>query len=395
VAHELAPAVTAADYQSFVAETNQFGLDLLLGLALSEGNLFLSPVSVAYCLGMMVAGARGTTAEQIKQVLRTSLPDPALHAAFNQLGIDIAARNVAPHLTPGNNLLSVDIRLADSLWVQDGFAIEPDYLNTLSQNYDSGVWLTDFAQNPEGSRQSINQWVSDATVQKIANLLGPGSVVPETRVVLVNALYLAANWSIMAFDVALTSPGVFHTLAGEDVDASMMHRTEYYNYAAGDNWEMVTLPYDGRQLSMALLLPAAGQFTAVRDGLSSAWLEQARSALASREIRLTLPKFRFTWGSKPLTPVLQSLGMTDAFDASQADFSGISSANPVPTGGMVHQAFVGVDEKGTEAAAATAWPTTGMDIGPVDFVLDRPFLFFIQDETGVVLFVGQLVDPSG
>ena len=171
--HEPSPAISTDEYQSFVTATNQFGFDLFGSLAPGEGNLFLSPVSIAYCLGMMEAGARGTTAELIRQVLHTALPEPVLHSAFNRLALDLAARNIAPHLTAGDNMLRVSIRLADSLWVQDGLAIEPEYLATLSQSYDSGVWLVDFNQS-ELARQTINQWVSDATEDRITDLLGPG-----------------------------------------------------------------------------------------------------------------------------------------------------------------------------------------------------------------------------
>jgi serpin B len=342
---------------------------------------------------MMEAGAKGETAEQIREVLHTALPEPVLHSAFNRLALDLAARNIAPHSTTEDNMVGVSIRLADSLWVQDNLAIEPAYLATLGQNYDSGVWLVDFDQSGL-ARQTINQWVSDATEGRITDLLGSGDVTPATQLILVNALYFAANWYPMAFDQALTSPATFRTLSGQDVTASMMHRDAHYPYAAGTDWEMLELPYDGQQLSMIVVLPTEGAFSSVRDGLSAAWLEQALSALESREVRVTFPKFSFTWGSAPLTSTLMALGLTDVFDSERADFSGISSTNPVPTGGIVHQAFVGVDESGTVAAAATAWPTVGAVMSPVDFIVDRPFLFFIRDETGIVLFGGQVLDPT-
>jgi serpin B len=177
----------------------------------------------------------------------------------------------------------------------------------------------------------------------------------------------------------------------------MMVQSSSYAYAEGDGYQMLDLPYDGNELAMTVLLPEAGRFGEIRAALSSDWLEQARASLASTSVDLTLPKFSFTWGTESLEEPLIALGMTDAFEAGVADFTGIHSVPELYVADVLHQAFIGVDESGTEAAAATAVILDRWSAGPgeaVAFTVDRPFLFFIHDSSGVILFTGQVTDPT-
>jgi serpin B len=173
-----------------------------------------------------------------------------------------------------------------------------------------------------------------------------------------------------------------------------MHGTLSSDYAVGDGWQMADLPYDGNKLSMTIILPDAGRFDEICTGLTADWLAQSRATMQSTEIAVGLPKFRFTWGSTSLKPALQALGMVQPFDETQADFSGMTTEEQLYIADVIHKAFVGVDESGTEAAAATAVIMAGNAGPPVELTVDRPFVFLIRDETGTLLFVGQVTDPT-
>jgi serpin B len=389
------PDVTEADYRSFVASTNDFGLDVFTALTSGDTNVVFSPVSVALALGMTYAGARSDTASQMSAVLHNGLSDGAFHAANNRLALDLASRNIAVHETEGGEK-SLRLHLVNATWAQTGYEILQPFLDVLATNYDAGLKLTDFVSAPEASRQTINDWVAYQTEDRIQDLIGPDAITSDTRLVLTNALYFYGSWSEV-FNADSTADGAFHTLSGGDVTAEMMVQSSSYAYAEGDGYQMLDLPYDGNELAMTVLLPEAGRFGEIRAALSSDWLEQARASLASTSVDLTLPKFSFTWGTESLEEPLIALGMTDAFEAGVADFTGIHSVPELYVADVLHQAFIGVDESGTEAAAATAVILDRWSAGPgeaVAFTVDRPFLFFIHDSSGVILFTGQVTDPT-
>jgi serpin B len=393
--YDTTPAVPAADYEAFISNTNDFGLDVFEQLAAEDANVVFSPVSTAFALAMTYAGARGETATQMAAVLHNDLPDTTFHAALNQLSLDLASRNVAPHETI-DGTKSVRLSLVNAAWAQQDYAILPDFLDILSANYDAGVRLLDYIGDPDGSRQIINRWVADETEDKIQDLIPPDGITTDTRLVLSNALYFYATWQA-PFLLEATSAGTFSTLSGQDVATEMMHDTSYYRYAEGSGYQLLDLPYDGDELCMTIVLPEAGRFSEIRDALSDTWLTGVRAAATTdREIQVSVPKFGFTWGTTSLTPALRALGMTDAFEYPTADFSGIEPTRELYVSDVFHQAFIAVDEHGTEAAAATAVVLTAGAIPdpPVPFTVDRPFIFFIHDSTDVILFAGQVVDPS-
>jgi len=396
VPYDATPDISEADYPSFVSHTNDFGLDVFDQLVADDTNVVFSPVSTAVALGMTYAGARGDTATQMATALHNDLPDATFHAAQNQLAQDLASRNIAPHETM-DGTKSVRLSLVNAAWAQRDYPILPGFLDILSENYDAGIKLLDFIADPDGSRQIINQSVADQTEDRIEDLIPPNGILTDTRLVLTNALYFYATWQA-PFLIEATNEGVFHTLAGDDVTVDMMHDTANYQYAEGSGYQLVDLPYDGDELSMTVLLPRAGSFADIRDSLSDEWLSDACASLSPEsEIQLSLPKFSFTWGTESLKPALEQLGMTDAFVYPIADFTGIESTRELYISDVFHQAFIAVDEHGTEAAAATAVVLTAGSVPdpPIPFTVDRPFLFFIRDTTGLILFAGQVVDASG
>jgi serpin B len=396
LARDATPDVSRSDYQTFISNTNDFGLDVFGELVGNDdGNVFFSPVSTAVALGMTYAGARGNTAAQMAAAMHNDLPDEAFHAAFNQLALDLDSRNIAPHDTY-DGTKSVRVSLVNASWAQEDYSLLAPFLDILGTQYGAGVKLLDFIGDPDGSRIAINQWVASQTEDRIQDLIPPSGIDTDTRLVLTNALYFYATWQT-PFLIEATSDGTFHTLAAGEVTVPMMHDTSYLAYAEGDGYQMIDLPYDGGELAMSIVLPAAGRFGEIRDSLSSDWLDQARASMSTdSEIQLSLPRFKYTWGTESLKPALQALGMIDAFVYPTADFTGMEPRRELYISDVFHQAFVAVDEHGTEAAAATAVVMTAGAIPatPIPFTVDRPFIFFIRDTTGLILFVGQVVDPT-
>jgi len=390
LARDTNPAVADADYSTLVADNNAFAFDLYHELATSSDNLFYSPLSISVALAMTYAGARSSTESEMATALHYSLPQGVLHPAFNRLTLELDTRNVASHPTEEGNK-SVRVSLVNAAWAQQNYQFVPDYLDTLALNYDAGVKLLDFGGNPAGSTDIINDWVAVQTEQKIKNLIPDGAIDSLTRLVLTNTLYFYANWGTV-FNVEQTTNDVFHAPAG-DQTVPMMHGDLSAPYGEGDGWQMADLPYDGGKLSMTIILPEAGRFDEIRAGLTADWLAQNTAAMTVQEIGVSLPRFEFTWGSTSLKPALQTLGMVQAFGAG-ADFSGMATGEELYIGDVVHKAFVGVDESGTEAAAATAVLMQNFGMPPAYLIADRPFIFLIRDATGTLLFVGQLTSPT-
>ncbi|MBN2187622.1 MAG: serpin family protein, partial [Dehalococcoidia bacterium] len=277
---------------------------------------------------------------------------------------------------------------------QEGYEFLSEFLDVLAENYGAGLRPLDFASAPEESRITINDWVSDQTEGRIEDLIPQGLINALTRLVLTNAIYFNAAWQY-PFEEAATVDGTFHVLGGGEVTVPMMRQTESFSYAEGDGYQAVELPYDGRELSMVILLPEAGQFNDFEDSLDVRQVEAIVKDLESGRVALTMPKFEFE-SSFGLKESLAAMGMPVAFSGG-ADFSGMTGNRDLFIADVVHKAFVSVDEAGTEAAAATAviMQLTAMPEEPVEVTIDRPFIFLIRDiETGAILFVGRVANPG-
>ncbi|MBI5833953.1 MAG: serpin family protein [Armatimonadetes bacterium] len=383
------PVVPAGDLAALVAGNTRFALNLY-GTQSRSGNLFFSPYSVSLALAMAYAGAAGNTATQMAAALGYDLPAARLHPAFDALDLALAAREAGQNGNQGFRL-----RVANAIWGQRGETFQSAFLDTLAVNYGAGMRVVDYQANAEAARGTINQWVSDQTADRINNLLPPGAVTTLTRLVLTNAIYFLAPWAT-PFEVAQTADRSFTTLAGVSVTVTFMNQRQALPYAAGDGWRAVELPYAGEQLSLLLLVPDAGRFAAVENALDAARLTAILGGLRNTDVSLALPKFKVE-SSLPLSAALQSLGMTDAFDGSLADLSGIDGRRDLAISDVLHKAYVRIDETGTEAAAATA-VVIGATSAPGDHVtltIDRPFLLVLRDRpTGAVLFLGRVADPS-
>jgi serpin B len=285
---------------------------------------------------------------------------------------------------------SVQVAPANSLWAAVGLPLKTPFLDLLSRNYDGGVYRTDFAHEPEVCRQAINGWVEDKTKTRIKDLLQAGDITDRTTLVLVNALYLYANWQ-KEFEHESTSDAPFTTLSGQDVTVSMMHQVAQLPHVATDSFDAVEVPYVDGNLHLTLVLPKAGQFESVRASISGDWLEGVRGGLKVTPATLGLPKFKVETAQIDLKQSLDDLGFFDG----GGGITGIAEA-PVEISKVVQKAFISADERGTEAAAATAvvFEVSAPLPPEVEVVFNRPFLFFIQAESGIVLFSGQVVDPT-
>ncbi|SDM03580.1 serpin B [Halogranum gelatinilyticum] len=399
------PADVDADtLETLVADATDFAFDLHGSLVDADPNTnrFISPYSVSVALAMTYAGARGETREQMGQTLRFSLPREELHPAFHTLrgrvnGSDDAADDGSD--TDDDEPRPFRLAGANALWGQADYPWRDPFLATLEGNYGAGLHAVDFVSEPEGARQTINGWVADRTEEKIPELLPEGSIHDMTRLVLTNAIYFKANWQ-HEFEKEKTEPREFTALGGSTAEVPTMEVTEDFQYAKTDGHQLVELPYVGHEVSMVVVLPKEGTFEEFEGSLDAERLSTLLDKLDEREGTLRLPKFSFS-SAMSLKQTLSDLGMPVAFDPNAADFSGMADAEePLFIGDVIHEAFVGVDEKGTEAAAATAVTveTTSAEVDPpepFEMTVDRPFLFAIRHrETDAILFLGRVVDAA-
>jgi serpin B len=381
-----AQAAVAAD------AINAFGAELHRRLAAADpaANLVFSPTSILLALAMTRAGAAGTTAAEMDQVLHIA-DAPAFFEACNALGVALDGLS-GPVETASGDQEDLTLEIANSLWPQSGYEFEQAFLDLLASEFDAGVYLVDYRADPEMARVAINGWVDEHTAGRIPELLGAGALTPDSRLTLVNAVYLKAPWQ-QAFDDHATSTAPFTTVGGGTVDVEMMQATRYFGYAVGAGWQAVEVAYAGDRLAMLLVLPDTD--LAELEGGDFAW--PAPDELTSQEIRLGLPRWDIET-SASLAEVLGALGMPTAF-TDAADFTGMTTEEPLSIAAVIHQANITVDEAGTEAAAATA-VVVGAGAAPDQqeppvVVFDRPFLFAVRDtSTGAILFQGRITDPT-
>jgi serpin B len=384
-----APAAGAASIEpgaepAAVAEgATAFGIDLYRQLGREEGNLFFSPVSLSGAFGMAQAGARGETEAQIARILHYPLPRERLHPALGTLMRGMALDQ------PGRRLA-----VANAVWVQSGFALLPDYVRRLGDDYGAVPETVDFVGAAPQAAARINQWAERNTAGRIKNLLRAGDLAPATRLVLTNTVWMKADW-LSQFHPLMTRPGDFFAAGGGTVQIPFMRQQEPFRHLDAPGFQAIELPYRGEELAMIVFLPKA------RDGLPDfereleagrleRWIGDLRAA-EPEPVELTLPKIRLETRYQ-LARTLEQMGMTLAFGPG-ADFSGIDGGRGLFIAKAIHQTFLQVDEKGTEAAAATAlvMNESGPRPARIRFHADHPFFFLIRDNrSGAVLFMGRI-----
>jgi serpin B len=383
---------STGEIAAVAAGDSDFAFDLFRVAAGDGENVLLSPYSVAAALTMTYAGARGDTATEMESTLHFGVDAGRIHAVRNALDLEITAPT--PAATPDDDREPFSIEVANSLWGQNGYPFLDEFLTVLAENYGAGLNLVDFATAAEQARREINSWVEDQTNGRIVDLIPQGAIDSMTRLVLVNAIWFKANWD-SPFDPEATAAGPFTTAAGDTVTVPMMHGGGTMSYRNGDGYQAVRIPYAG-DASMLVIMPDPGRFSDIVAGLDAGFIADFDTAASTASVTLSMPRFEFR-SELGLVPALRQLGMLAPFDPAQADFTGMTEQRELYISDVIHQAFISVDEQGTEAAAATAviMRLTSAGGEPVTVNLDHPFLFAIQnDPTGEILFLGQVTDPS-
>lgn len=385
-------AATIEDTRQAAAAINAFGFDLHRALAANGSNLVASPTSVAIALGMARIGARGQTAAEMDDVLSDLATDD--HAAWLN-GLDQAlATRTGTFRDDDGTAHDQTLDISNASFAQRDLAFDAAYLDALASRFDHGQYLVDYQADAEAARRQINAWASERTRGRIPEVLSPGDVTSDTRLALVNAIYLKAAWA-QAFQEDQTIQAPFTRLDDSTVTVPSM-RPIVASCGEGDGWSAADIPYLGRQLSMLVIVP--DDLAAFERTLGAAVIAAIDRTIAATEAvpDVTLPRFEVETREE-LGDILADLGMPTAFDPAAADFSGMTTQTRLVISKVVHQANISVDEKGTEAAAVTV---VGMDTtgGPSETCTahaDRPFLFALRDvETGAILFMGRVVDPT-
>lgn len=388
-----ANASPAPPPKELAAGSNRVGFELLKQFPGDE-NLAFSPASITLVLGMAYGGARGETATQMRK---------ALHFGGDPAQVMTDAGKLSSALVAPNR--PITLRIANRLFGEKSYTFDPSFLARTQQAFGAPLEAVDFKSDPERARARINGWVEQNTEKRIKDLIPSGAIEREVRMVLVNAIYFLSGWAV-PFSKDVTRPAAFYVRGEDPTDVPTMEKTLQVRHASSDGVSLAELPYRGRDTSMLVLLPDDRDGLAkLEASLDAQQLDAWMAKLEAKQVRVALPRFEVN----PAQPIelrkaLSSLGMTAAFDKDKADFTGIANP-PRPEDRLFiakvfHKAFVRVDEKGTEAAAASAVVVERMGGGrmepvePVSFVVDRPFLFLIRDHaSGLVLFVGRVTDP--
>jgi serpin B len=375
--------------KTLVKGNSAFAWDLYRCLASQDSaNIFFSPYSISVALAMSYAGAAHATREQMAKAMHFSLMQSSLDSGF----ADLQSLYETIDATGSNRL-----KVANSMWVQKDFPLLNSYRQLVVAQYSAAAENVDFAGNADESRLRINSWVEGKTEHKIRDLLQPGLLDQYTRLVLVNAVYFLGSWAI-PFDSTATREMPFQVSSSHAVTVPMMQKTGSFEYTENQHMQVLQLPYAGGNLSMQVILPKRQQGMRGIQGSLPQAVDEAMRGARVRSVKVLMPRFSITRAFR-LDSTLKELGMRDAF-TSPADFSGMTGNRDLYISAVVHKAFVAVNEKGTEAAAATAVVYRISADGPVDespvvFTLDHPFIFVITDNyTGGILFLGRVVDPT-
>ncbi|HEY1922314.1 MAG TPA: serpin family protein [Tepidisphaeraceae bacterium] len=383
----LAPDGPGLGLSSAAEAIDRFSVDLYGHTAAGDGNLVLSPLSVYSALMMTGAGAREGTAREMSAALGVS----------DVASAEVQAAEGALLGRIGKSDQDFQLHIASAIWAQEGFKCLPGFESILENDYQAKVMGTDF-HDPSRASGAINDWVAKETSGKIADLFSPGSIAPDTRMVLANAIYFKADWE-SPFLAHLTRDGDFHVGGqAKGTPTPMMHRSGLFLSSQNDQVQAIELPYKGGTVAMTILLPrSVDGLASLESGLSAKFLNDVETGMQREAVEVAIPKFKFS-AEFGLAEKLKEMGMGSAFTPGRADFSGIGGQADVYISKVQHKAFIAVDEQGTEAAAATGivMAPTAVFMSRMTFTADHPFLFMIRDKSsGAILFLGRVENPKG
>jgi serpin B len=281
------PEVDGRDLTQLVEGNTAFALEMYANLAAANPgkNATIGPYSISQAMAMLYAGARGTTAAELRETLHFEVDLERFHQTFNGLGLELLSRDG-----------DITLRIANQLWTQMGFRPPNEFLDVMTRDYDAPLAVLDFASDPERARTSINQWVAGATEEKIVELFPAGSIAGNTVLVLANAMYMDAPWKYQ-FDPAYTRPSPFTLPDGSDAIVDMMHYDEFLPSAYDPGWQAVERPYRGDEVSMIAVVPQ--DFAAFEASLTPARLNAIAGAIRDGGIHLSFPRFTFSFHRRP------------------------------------------------------------------------------------------------
>jgi len=360
--------------------TSKFAFDIFKTLNSEDAdkNIFISPLSISVALTMTYNGADSDTKEGMEKVLGFIGIDKAL--------VNESYKNLISHLK--NIDKDISLNIANSIWIREGKLINKEFITRNEKNFNALVSTLDFS-DPK-SVDTINKWIEKETEGKIEKML-MGPIEPSIVMYLINAIYFKGEWT-KPFDPESTAKANFYGYDGNTITVYMMSRTGDYEYAKGIGYKAIRLPYGKDKTSMHIILPDEGvdinEF--IENMTPEQWNNIKMSLAMTSGVQLKLPKFKFEYGIKSLSDSLKALGMEKAF-AADADFSGIREG--VYINDVLHKAVIEVNEEGSEAAASTVvMMATSAPVEPAAFIADRPFIFFITDDTtGTILFMGKVL----
>jgi serpin B len=377
--------------KNVIEANNQFAFELFSDLNKNSGreNVFFSPFSISTAFALAYEGARGSTADQIQSVFHYPKDDTARRFDYSTF---------INGLNRGDS--EYTLSTANAMWAEKTYPFLPEFSRIAQDYYNANTINLDFMSQPDASRERINTWVEDKTNNKIKDLLPAGSITPDTKLIITNALYFKGTW-VTQFPKDRTKVDRFVLPTGKSIDVQMMQtqQAEAYNYAEYSRMQFLEMPYrhsSGNELSMLVVLPNGQSLAETENYLADYGLTDVKSKLASQNVMVYLPKFRIE-ATYSLVKDLTAMGMPLAF-SSNADFSGMDGKGELQISDVRHKTFIDVNEEGTEGAAATeiSWWATGVNyIPPPVFRVDHPFIFFIQDrDSGAILFMGRVMNPT-
>jgi len=375
-------------------ESAAFCIDLYKQLAAEKGNLFFSPFSIVTALAMTSAGAVGPTDAEMAAALHLNPDQDKRHAECASWARSLHTANSGLFKRPTGGL---EISTANALWCASQIKFKDPFVKTATKEYQAEVRALDFKRNPDKAVEVVNDWVDDKTRGKIKQILTPDAINPATALILTNAIYFKGDWA-EPFKKESTRDLDFTLDGGSKIQCPTMVQSDPLNYAKRDDFAVLEMPYKGDRMSMVFLLPdRIDGLPDLEKKLTAILLSDALDALKRQKVIVYLPKFHAETRYQ-LSDHLQKMGMRLAFSRTDADFSGMTGDQPLSISAVIHKAFVDVDEKGTEAAAATA---VTMELAsavprqePPVFRADHPFIYFIRDtQTGQILFAGRMADP--
>lgn len=376
-----------ADIAAFIKGNRMFAQELYSKLSGDGGNIVFSPLGVSSVMAAVYSGASGETQAQIAKTLQFPKDSQALAVSLKQLMGELSDAS-----THGKDKLT----FANALWYEKGFSLTPEFMKEAGAQYRSHVQALDFVKDAKGALALMNEWAVRETEGRTRDIGLEGVVNPSTRVVLTNLTYFMGQWAD-PFPATATADGPFTLADGSVVHTPFMRRKGPYRVFEDDVVRCIELPYAQGALVMVIALPGpkspGGTAKAEIDPQA---LEKGLSRMSERKVALSLPKWRLT-NKLPLSATLKSMGLTAPFSIEDADFSGMTGKKDLFLAEVMQEVFVQVDEKGTEAAAATSGVQSVKTSfsQPKEFKVDRPFLFWIQDgKTGAVLFQGEVINPA-